>query len=133
MNFLLSQRIQVPLCQIMILRYITILLDLELKIAFVMTWQMSSQIQCAISPFFTEKSLFIQQNIMTRGELYNIRRQEFANTGTVLLQPEGQEEREIMSHPTPDDIIATTEVFQFMELELTSILVTALSKCSILY
>ena len=42
---------------------------------------------------YIEVNNVIKNNAITEGELYEVRRREFANTGTMLVQHEGQKER----------------------------------------
>ena len=50
---------------------------------------------------FQEVSRLVEGNIMTKRDLYEQRTIEFQNTGCILIQPEGLEEREVLHRPRP--------------------------------
>ena len=83
---------------------------------------------------YQEISRLIDGNLITKMALYEMRTEEFVNTGCILIQPEGLEERGLLHRPRPQqDIMAVEEVIQFMELATASIVLTALSKSPINY
>ena len=83
---------------------------------------------------FQEVTRLVDANIMTKRDLYEQRTIEFQNTGCILIQPEGLEEREILHRPRPkQDIVVIDEVLHFMELATASVVLTALAKSQVNY
>ena len=83
---------------------------------------------------FQEVTRLVDTNLMTKRDLYEQRTIEFQNTGCILIQPEGLEERELLRRPRPQqNIMIIDEVLHFMELATASIVLTALAKSQVNY